>query len=180
MEFPMHRTRLLPALVVLTPLAACSTPDLNEIAQACPSAAVLAQAAEITRTRPGGTTRNDVVLHADMQRPTLSCDYERGDAQVTINAVIPMTIRTGPAGGEAQALPYFVAIVDAEGNIISKRIFQRNVPANAGTQNVTERVGGTTIGLPQNRMPYHFQFLVGFQLTADEYARNQGEPIYRP
>ncbi len=176
----MHRFRLLPALVLLAPLTACGTPDLNEIAQSCPSSAVLAQAAEITRVRPGGTTRDDVVLHADMQRPILSCEYEAGDAEVTINAVIPMTIRSGPAGNAAQAIPYFVAIIDAEGNVVSKRIFQRNVPANAGMQNVTEAVGGTTIGLAQNRLPYHFQLLVGFQLTADEYARNQGEPIYRP
>ena len=71
--------------------------------------------------------------------------------------------------------------MDPNGNVISKRLFARNVPAGtAPVGTVTEFVNGTTIGLPQNRQPFEYQVLLGFQLTADEYVRNQGEPLLRP
>ena len=65
--------------------------------------------------------------------------------------------------------------------MVSKRLFARNVPAgNAPVGTVIEYVNGTTIGLAQNQQPFEYQVLLGFQLTADEYIRNQAEPLLRP
>ena len=181
MDVAMRRPNFLASLSALVLLTACSGPTINELAQTCPALAILAQASEVTKLRPGGQTREDVVLSAEMLPATMACDYELGDPEVTIELSVPISIRRGPAAGEPQSLNYFVAVVDPNGNIISKRLFARNVPAdNAPVSRVTEFVNGTTIGLPQNRQPFEYQVLLGFQLTADEYVRNQAEPLLRP
>jgi hypothetical protein len=66
------------------------------------------------------------------------------------------------------------------GAMVSKRLFQRNVAGDAPTATVTDFVNGTVIGLQQNQLPYQYRIVVGFQLTPDEFARNQGETIFRP
>jgi hypothetical protein len=177
----MHRQSLLVFLIALAPLAACSTPTLNEIAQSCPAVSILAQASEVTKVRPGGQTRDDVIVSAEILPPAVACDYELGDASASVNVGLPIAVRRGPAAGDPQTLSYFVAVIDPAGNMISKRIFERDIPG--GTEpvgTITENVTGTTIGLAENRRPFEYQLLVGFQLTADEYIRNQGEPIFRP
>ncbi len=177
----MHRPNYLASLLVLAPLAACGAPDLNEIAQTCPALSILAQASEVTKTRPGGLARDDVIFAAEMLPPTMACDYNFGDTEVTVNLRVPISVRRGPAVSDAQALNYFVAVVDPNGNMVSKRLFARNVPAgNAPVGTVIEYVNGTTIGLAQNQQPFGYQVLLGFQLTADEYIRNQAEPLLRP
>ncbi len=176
----MHRSRLLAVLVVFAPLAACSTPDLNDIAQSCPSTAILAQAAEVIKVRPGGQAREDVIVQAEMLTPTIACDYELGDPEVSVDISLPIVVRRGPAAGEAQALQYFVAVMGPNGAMVSKRLFQRNVAGDAPTATVTDFVNGTVIGLQQNQLPYQYRIVVGFQLTPDEFARNQGETIFRP
>lgn len=168
-------------LSVVLPLTACGGPDINEIALTCPALAILAQASEVTKLRPGGQTGEDVVLSAEMLPATMACDYELGDPEVSVNLSVPITVRRGPATAEAQSLNYFVAVVDPNGSVVSKRLFARDIPANTPqVSTVTEFVNGTTIGIAQNRQPFEYQVLLGFQLTADEYVRNQSEPLFRP
>ncbi len=177
----MRRSNFLSILPLLVPLTACGGPDINEIALTCPALAILAQASEVTKLRPGGQTREDVVLSAEMLPATMACDYELGDTEVSVELSVPITIRRGPAAAAPQSLSYFVAVVDPNGSVVTKRLFARNVPADTPrVTTVTEFVNGTTIGLPQNRQPFEYQVLLGFQLTADEYVRNQAEPLFRP
>jgi hypothetical protein len=181
MEYSMRRPNFFASLLFVAPLAACGTPDINQISQTCPGLSILAQASEITKTRPGGLASDDVILAAEILPLTMACNYQFGDTDVTVNLSVPIRVRRGPAAGEAQALNYFVAVVDPNGNMVSKRLFARNVPAgNAPVGTIIEYVNGTNIGLAQNRQPYEYQVLVGFQLTADEYVRNQAEPLLRP
>jgi len=177
----MRRPNILAMLSFLLPLTACGGPDINEIALTCPALSILAQASEVTKLRPGGQTRDDVVLSAEMLPATMACEYELGDPEVSVELSIPITIRRGPAAAASQSLSYFVAVVDPNGSVVSKRLFARDVPANTPpVSTITEFVNGTTIGLPQNRQPFEYQVLLGFQLTADEYVRNQAEPLFRP
>ena len=181
MDVHMRRPNVLASLFVLVPLLGCGTPGITQLAQSCPTLAILAQASEVTIVRPGGQARDDVALSAEMLPATMACDYELGDPDVTVELSVPISVRRGPAAGEPQSLDYFVAVVDPNGNIISKRLFARDVPAgNTPVGTLTEYVNGTTIGLAQNRQPSEYQVLIGFQLTADEYARNQAEPLLRP
>jgi len=176
----MRRPIFLASLLFLMPLAACSTPDLNQITQTCPGLAILAQAAEVTKTRLGGVTRDDVIFSAEMLPAMMACDYAFGDSDVTVDLRVPIIVRRGPAASEPQSLNYFIAVIDPNGTMVSKRIFARNILADdvpVGT--VTEFINGTTIGLAQNRQPFEYQVLLGFQLSADEYVRNQADPLFR-
>jgi len=111
---------------------------------------------------------------------TMACDYEFGDVDVTVDLRVPIIVRRGPVAGEPQSLNYFIAVIDPNGNMVSKRLFARNVPAdNVPVGTFTEFVNGTTIGLAQNRQPFEYQVLLGFQLSADEYVRNQADPLLR-
>jgi len=87
---------------------------------------------------------------------------------------IPIGLRRGPAGGGAQNLTYFVAVIDPNGNMISKRTFQRILNAGPALPAVvTEYVNGTSIGLAANRRPVEYEILTGFQLTPEEFASSQ-------
>ncbi len=181
MDVHMRRPKFLASLLVLAPLAACSNTDINQFVQSCPALAILAQASEVTFVRPGGQASDDVILSAEMLPATMACDYELGDPDVEVELSVPINVRRGPAAGEPQSLNYFVAVVGPNGGVISKRLFERIVSApNAPVETLTEFVGGTTIGLAQNRQPFEYQVVVGFQLTAEQYVLNQGEPLLRP
>jgi hypothetical protein len=183
MEIPMRRSIPVLLLAVAASLSACETPTLGELAVSCPAVAILAQASEITKVRPGAAppTEEDIILTAEMLPVTVSCDYDLGDPDVTVDVSIPIVVRPGPVDNGPQSLTYFAAVIGPEGNMISKRLFTRNLAAGGMAMGTyTETVTGTTIGLPQNLQPYDYQVLVGFQLTAGEYVLNQADPLYRP
>ena len=184
MEALMRRSSPYLLFILAILLSACSTPDLNQVAQSCPAVSILAQASEVTKVRQttgGPPTGDDVILTAEMLPVTVACSYQLGDPEVEVDISIPIVVRPGPVDAGPQTLDYFVAVIDPMGEMISKRQFQRNVAAGATAMGTyTETVTGTVIGLPQNRQPYEYQMIVGFQLTADEYIRNQAEPLLRP
>ena len=65
-------------------------------------------------------------------------------------------------------------MVDAEGNVLSKRVFQSQ-PAlgrnNAGV--FTQRVSRFAVPLAMDKRPYDYEILTGFQLTPAELAYNR-------
>jgi hypothetical protein len=182
MESPMRRFSSLVLVSALVSLLACQTPTLNEIAQSCPLVSILAQASEVTKVRATPTpTSDDVILQAEILPVSADCDYTFGESEVSVDLTIPIVVRPGPIDDGPQTLTYFAAVIDPQGNMVSKRLFQRNVAAGGNAMGTyTESVSNTTIGLPANTLPYDFQMLVGFQLSDDEYRRNQAEPLLRP
>lgn len=182
MESLMRRLTPFILLPVLFAVSACQTPSLGEMALACPAVAILAQASEVTKVLPGApATEDNVILTAEMLPVTAACDYTLGDPETTVNLAIPIQVRPGPADGGPQTLTYFAAVIDPDGNMISKRQFQLNLAAGGNAMGTyTQTVAGTTIGLPANRQPSDYEMVVGFQLTPAEYALNQAEPLLRP
>lgn len=159
----------------LLALFGCNTPDPNLVAQSCPTTAVLFQASRVMKLRPNWKDASDVILAADMTQPQLSCDYDAGDNRVSVDLSFPIMVQKGAAATPGpQRLSYFVAVIDAAGNMISKRVFDRNVDlgaANAVT--MTESVSGTEIRMAQGRRPFEYEILTGFQLTPEELAYNR-------
>jgi hypothetical protein len=169
-------------LALVLPLTACGTDDPAFIAVSCPTGSVLAQAAFVTKHAPGGNAPANAMLTAHMEAGQIGCDYDQNDSQVTFDLIVPMTITRGPAGTPGpHRLSYFVAVLDPAGNMLSKRVFEREVFLGASfVANIDERVRDTTISLAMGRRPFEYQVLTGFQLTPAELAYNQTQRNFQP
>src|SRR5262249_27948 len=103
---------------------------LVELGPACPSTAVLSDAVTVTKLKTGAPAMPpnaaNVVLTAEMTQAQLKCDYDRikNTLSVDVSFAVKATRGAAAAGGTDPALDYFVAIVDTDGNVLSKRVFQ--------------------------------------------------------
>jgi len=145
----------------------------------CPSTAILSDAVTVTKLKAGvpPTPPNpaNVVLTAEMAPAQLRCDYDR--VKNTLAVDVSFTVRTtrgaAAAGGADPPLDYFIAVVDTDGNVLSKRVFQSQ-PRGAGpTGTFTQNVANFPIALGMDKRPSDYEILTGFQLTAAELAYNR-------
>lgn len=97
-------------LLAVLPLAACGT-DAKDLPP-CPRVSVLADAAKMTRFKPGdGRDLTDVVLRAEFLSYRGSCTYDAEKKVAKLSLQVGIGIERGPAAaGRQQTLSYFVAI----------------------------------------------------------------------
>jgi hypothetical protein len=164
------------ALVVPAVLAGCSGMSSNTFPPSCPRAGILADAADITRYRPGaaGQDLTDMVLDGRITGVSGSCARD-GSRQLDVTVSASITLVRGPAARSGmEDVPLFVAVSD-EGQLIDKQVY-RIVPGfapNADTLRLTS--DPVTIHLPVSRSKTGsgYNVVVGFQLTPDELAINR-------
>jgi len=118
--------RLLILTVVAGLLGACVT-DPNQTIT-CPAVRVLQDLDELTRFSPGaGRDPTDVRIEAWISRVTGECTLDERD--LLVDLVVEIGTRQGPANTSEQAeIRYFVAIADANQNILSRRGFLAKAP----------------------------------------------------
>jgi hypothetical protein len=162
-------------LASLAFLVSCTTTAERErlAGVSCPRAAVLAQAASVTKFRPGAEANAaNVLTRASMSQPTLDCTYRPGEGHVSVDVSIPVTVK-----GQGATLSYFVAVLDSSGNVVSKETYSVNV----GSDSVeSAEVDNRVIALGADTRPYDYQVLTGFQLSAAELSYNQSQRNFRP
>jgi len=184
----MLRLPHLTVFVLALPLAACetlglSTPDPADVAvdpgPICPVSAVLSDATVVTKLRPGTPAGSrdpaNVVFRAEMSQAMLDCDYDRDNNKLTVDVEFAVKAERGKAAqGADPQLDFFVAVVDADNNIISKTVFHGQ-PQMRGrmTSTYTQSVDGFPVPLGMDKRPYDYEILTGFQLTPDELAYNR-------
>jgi hypothetical protein len=153
----------------------------------CPSTAVLSDAVTVTKLRPGApaTAPNpaNVVLSAEMSQAQLECEYdgERNAITIDINFAVRAT-RGAAATGPDPELDYFIAIVDAEGTLLTKNIFKSQPDLNGRmTGQYTQNVSNFVFQLAMDKRPLDYQLLTGFQLSPAELAYNRiPRPLPQP
>ena len=133
--------RLLIAGLCLLPLAACGGGSGTEAqALVCPRPAIIAKLASVERYRDGsaGGPADALLWRAALQNVRQRCAPEGGD--LVVDVVVDTVVEPGPAftGGPVE-LPYFVAVVTADGEVLDRKDFVATVPLAAG-----QRRGGTT------------------------------------
>src|SRR5689334_4615710 len=143
----------------LVPLASC-----NRTPPACPRASIISDGASVTRFREGtGRDLTDVVVKGEIVDVAVDCDYDRRGVDVALQVAIAAT--RGPADRTRTAeFDYFVAVADAERNILAKEIFHVSFrfPPNqqrAGTVDEIE----PRIPLKSRDQGVEYQIIVGFQ-----------------
>lgn len=144
-----------------------------ETAPACPRVAILPDAADLVRYRPGsGTDITDMVVEARMTGVTGGCRRGRGDSVEVVMRIGIAATRGPQATGRSEQLPYFVAVSNAQGQIIDKAVFATTVefPANVSRR---QGVDEQRLVIPAGMDPAGLRVDVGFQLTPEELALNR-------
>jgi hypothetical protein len=166
-------TAFLVAALAAGSLAACETFTTGSYLS-CPSVAILADTELVMRFDGPGPSRSfaDVAVEAGMHSLSGTCQYSR--ERVETEVAFDVIARRGASSSAMFVdLPYFVAVFDAEGGLLSKQVFTAHLEfppgeAEAGRQ---ERVA-QTVYLAPNQTPRAFEVLIGFQLTQEEFETN--------
>jgi len=162
--------------------AACSGEPQTSVV--CPRPGILPDANTIAVFRDGGGRDiTDMLVQAQIVDVRIDCAYAKRSARpsVTLDLQIAISAERGPADRTRRAVvPYFVAIVDADLNVIAKENF---TAAFEWTDN-RPRVGRVDawepfIPLARNMDGPSYQVMVGFQLTADQLAWNRTQRASR-
>jgi hypothetical protein len=144
----------------------------------CPSTAVLSDAVTVTKLRAGAPMNPDpqnVVLSAEMSQAQLECEYDGERNALTINLDFAVRATRGAAAsGPDPELEYFIAMVDAQGTLLTKNIFKSRPDLNGRTAGqYTQSVDNFVFQLAMDARPADYQLLTGFQLTPAELAYNR-------
>lgn len=155
--------------------AGCGVFGANQPPGPCPDAAILADAKRVTFYRPGpGRDLTDVEFEGEIARIAGACKYGRNE--ITVTLVADIVAERGPAAAAdgAANLPFFVALADAERQIVAKQVFDSVIPIpqgrrRAGVREEIEQV----IPLTPGEAPPAYEIIVGFQLTAEQLEQNR-------
>ncbi len=145
----------------------------------CPATAVLSEAAMVTKLKPGTpatmSRAADVAFQAEMSQARLDCNYNRADNKLTVTVNFAVRATRGPSAAPSDPqLPFFVAIIDADDNVLVKNVYNSQ-PQMAGRKanTYTETISNLPVPLGMDKEPSDYEILTGFQLTPDELAYNR-------
>src|SRR5258708_1828071 len=147
--------------------------------QICPSRGVLPDAVTVTKLNPGtqaaGPTPANIAFTAEMSQAKLDCNYDRGQNKLSVDLSFAVKATRGPAAmGPDPQVDFFVAVVDADNNIISKIVYHGQADLGSKATNIyTQNVRNFAVPLGMDKRPYDYELLTGFQLTPDELAYNR-------
>jgi hypothetical protein len=167
--------RLMASTAAIAALAACSAPKPTEFAPSCPRVVVVADAADLSRYRPGGgQDLTDLVLDGRILPPKGSCEREDRD-NVRTNLNVDLQLLRGPASrGRAAPISYFVAVRDGD-RLIDKQVYNLTVtfPENQDQMRITGPLTSMLLPVNKEKAAAAYDVLVGFQLSPDELAVNR-------
>lgn len=181
--------RFLAPVLLVTLLSACSSDELQAInpfadktpPPPCPKVNLLADAATLTKFRPGpGEALIDVLFEAEFANVLMGCEHDIDDETNagTLGIDLQMLIQAsrGPADKSREGLiRYFVTLTDKEQSILGKEVFEVKAPfpGNRTRVRVTDDPVEMTVPLKAGQTGRNFQIYVGFQLSQEELAYNR-------
>ena len=175
------RCRAVPIAVVTTMLASLAGcgPGPNQFAPACPGAALLPQASDVSHYRPSGQGSGHDLTDLILQTRITAIDgkCEPGKDSHTLSATVKVTIEVtrGPAATSRVAdVPYFVAVSDGD-RILDKHVFSNRVAFPPSVDRVFLTSDPVTMWLPVSATKSGAAYTVwaGLQLTPAEMAQAQ-------
>lgn len=149
----------------------------------CPPVSVRADLKRLTDftnpEKPSGATKISYVEIRDVQN---TCRLENG--AIVMQLDMALYGETGPkarmkSGDKPSfAYPYFIAVTDEQGVVVSKEIFAASLAygSDQTDTNQTESVF-QTMPVPDKDAGEHYKVVVGLQLTPDQLAYNQTNPM---
>ena len=145
----------------------------------CPPVSVRPDLAKVTDFyNPTSPSENTKISEATITGVLNTCRVE--NEQIIMQVDLSLSGKTGakarvkPADKPSFAYPYFVAVTDSKGNVVSKEIFAASLSygANQSEAMTTETVF-QNMPIPDSSAGETFQVVVGFQLSQEQLAYNQ-------
>ncbi len=174
MRFSAPLAPCLLGAVLLLALAGCGDGTQDAFAPACPGAAIVRDAADLSRYRGGQRDLVDTELEGRITGLNGNCKREGADTVVT-TVQVGIELTRGPAAPGRQAqLAYFVAVLDGE-NILDKQVFplRAEFPPNADRLRLAGDDVELRLPVKANKTAAAYRIEVGFQLTPEELATNR-------
>lgn len=151
-------------------LQACAS---DEAPLPCPDAVRIVDASRMVGFEGFGRDLTDVRFEAELEGLRLSCEYD--DAVLEVVLEVSMAALRGPANRSRLAvIDYFVAITDADRNILVRETFDLKIPFEGNrtrilvTDEVTPR-----IPLAPGKTGADYLIYVGFSLTPEQLRYNR-------
>lgn len=149
----------------------------DEPPQPCPRVGILGDAQKSVQFRAGaGRDLTDVAFEVELLDFNGGCKFAEKNSVVTVTFTLQVAGTRGPAAGDARELsvPYFVAVVDKQQNILSRDGFTARLPMPPGRRRVA--VGEELeqrIPLPAGRTTRDVEVLIGLQLDNEQLEFNR-------
>lgn len=172
----MMRSLLRPVAVALLPLAlaSCSVFGKKE-PPPCPPVYILADAAKLTKFRPGpGRDLTDVEFEGEIVGFTGGCKYDEKGAVIDLQ--VSFDLKRGPANSDRKAdFSYFVAIPYFYPSPEAKAEFATSVafPEGANYVKYTDEEVVMRIPVKDKEIINKYEIYLGFQETQEELNRNR-------
>lgn len=161
-------------MVPLLALAGCGSAPQDAFAPACPGAAIIRDAADLSRTRGGQRDLIDTELEGRITGINGNCKRDGADTVVT-TIQVGIELTRGPAApGREARVAYFVAVLDGE-SILDKQVFplRAEFPPNADRLRFAGDDVELRLKVQPNKTAAAYRIEVGFQLTPEELAANR-------
>lgn len=154
-------------------LAGCSN---DKKAALCPGSAALVEASALTVFQPGASPDPAHTLYRiAISNVGGSCDIDAGARTADSSLVIHFVATRAPSALATQyRVPYFVAVRQGP-DIQSKRVYWLTFGFAPGQTTVAfpREVDSTIVKIANDKQPYDYQLVTGFQLTREQLQYNR-------
>jgi len=163
-------SRFITPLVLALTLVACNNNPLEVTISRCPAVAVVGDTGTLTRFNGEGRTADDVMFTATISDVEVSCS--ESDSVSSAVSLYIAAESDGKIVNDTVTLPYFVAVLKDNSEIVTKRIFDVTLRFDGNGYAVSHEVLSQYIPTIEQARRYNYEFLVGFQLSIDDVAFN--------
>jgi len=158
----------LSALVLM--LAACNKNPFEVQVSRCLAVAVVGDVGTLTRFNGPGHTTGDVEFTASIMDADSRCE-EGSDVRSEVTFYVGA--QSGPAlANRTVTLPYFVAVLKDNSQIISKKIFNVTLTFDDTGYAYSRQVVGQHIPTIEQARRYNYELLLGFQMDPQDVVYN--------
>lgn len=162
--------RVFGLLALASFLASCASNPLEVTISRCPAVAVVGDTGTLTRFNGDGRTDEDVIYTASISDIAVSC--EEGDSVTSAIGFYVSAHSDGRLVNQVITLPYFVAVMKDNSEIVTKRIYDVTLDFDQNGYAVSREVLNQLIPTIDQARRYNYELLIGFQLSADDVAYN--------
>lgn len=152
-------------------LSACGGGQRNT--QPCPRVGILGDAQKATQYRDGpGRDLTDVTFETELLDYNGGCKFEDKQTTVVISFILQVGATRGPAATQPEAqVPYFVALVDKQQNVLSRSRFVARIPFKDGQRRVVVGDELEQVLPLSGRRTSEFEILIGLEVPPDQLSK---------
>ncbi|MDP6953048.1 MAG: hypothetical protein QGF53_09855 [Alphaproteobacteria bacterium] len=166
--------RLIFSLLLLPLLAACNPMAMfsgESVQLPCPQVRVLAEGERYARFRDGEVDPNGLEIEANFLSLEVTCDYDDDDdpaSRMVLDLDLVVGVERGPAAlATGDQVPYFVALIGPDRQVVERTRFDVTVPAPvAGQLFALAEPEEIRLVFPagSGTAPWQYEVVVSFQL----------------